>query len=233
MTENYSVLSPEVPELGGQAVGAFNAPFFKMLMEYDRVYVFGQAKTHCVLSTLRRHEEHVKQTDPALADKICILEDAMSPVPPPPIDPLPAGARLPAHRRGGHGAVRAGGHARGEDDRSGLVLGGLQWTVKSKLRSLFSGAAAAGTLSPQTATLLTGNLGPIVDRRRRRQGARRHRRLRRHAHHVLIDASSSIIADRDLEQAVRDGQNQLVDAFAGAKRGAVDPDGAVDLQRTT
>ncbi len=48
MTENYSVLSPEVTEVGGQVVGAFNAPFFKMLLEYDRVYVFGQAKSHCV-----------------------------------------------------------------------------------------------------------------------------------------------------------------------------------------
>ncbi len=37
MTENYSVLSPEVTEVGGQVVGAFNAPFFKMLLEYDRV----------------------------------------------------------------------------------------------------------------------------------------------------------------------------------------------------
>src|SRR6185295_7817801 len=36
MTENYSVLSPEVQELGGQAVGGFNAPFFKLLMDYDR-----------------------------------------------------------------------------------------------------------------------------------------------------------------------------------------------------
>jgi hypothetical protein len=33
---------------------------------------------------------------------------------------------------------------------------------------------------------------------------------------VLIDASSSI-ADRGLEQAIRDGQNALLDAFAGAK----------------
>ena len=89
MTENYSVLSPEVKELGGQAVGSFNAPFFKMLMDYDRIYVFGQAKSHCVLSTLRDIETHIKNTDPALADKIYILEDAMSPVPAPPLDPLP------------------------------------------------------------------------------------------------------------------------------------------------
>src|SRR5262249_36071260 len=95
MTENYSVLSPEVLELNGKPVGAFNAPFFKMLMEYDRVYVFGQAKSHCVLSTLRDIQEHVQKTDPQLADKVYILEDAMSPVPPPPIDPLPAALDFP------------------------------------------------------------------------------------------------------------------------------------------
>jgi nicotinamidase-related amidase len=95
MTENYSVLSPEVLELGDQPVGAFNAPFFKMLMEYDRIYVFGQAKSHCVLSTLKDIEAHVKKHDPGLADKIYILEDAMSPVPPPPVDPLPPSLDFP------------------------------------------------------------------------------------------------------------------------------------------
>jgi nicotinamidase-related amidase len=89
LTENYSVMSPEVRELGGQVIGEFNAPFFKMLMEYDRIYVFGQAKSHCVLSTLADIRDHVQQTDPALASKVWILEDAMSPVPAPPLDPLP------------------------------------------------------------------------------------------------------------------------------------------------
>jgi nicotinamidase-related amidase len=96
MTENYSVLSPEVTELGGQAVGSFNAPFFKMLMEYDRVYVFGQAKSHCVLSTLNDIRGHIEASDPALANKIYILEDATSPVPPPPLDPLPPDLDFPA-----------------------------------------------------------------------------------------------------------------------------------------
>lgn len=89
MTENYSVLSPEVKELGAQSVGAFNAPFFKLLMDYDRVYVFGQAKSHCVLSTLKDMQEHIAKTDPALVDKVYVLEDCMSPVPAPPINPLP------------------------------------------------------------------------------------------------------------------------------------------------
>ncbi len=89
LTENYSVMSPEVLELGGRSVGTFNAAFFKMLMEYDRVYVFGQAKSHCVLSTLRDLRVHIEGTDRAQMDKIYVLEDATSPVPAPPIAPLP------------------------------------------------------------------------------------------------------------------------------------------------
>ncbi|MCK5796966.1 MAG: nicotinamidase [Deltaproteobacteria bacterium] len=89
MTENYSVLSPEVRELGGQSVGTFNAAFYRMLMDYDRIYVFGQAKSHCVLATLRDIQDQIQATDPGLADKVWILEDAMSSVPAPPLDPLP------------------------------------------------------------------------------------------------------------------------------------------------
>ncbi len=95
MTENYSVLAPEVTELGGESVGTFNAAFFKMLMEFDRVYVFGQAKSHCVLSTLKDMKEHIAGTDPDLMKKIYILEDATSPVPPPPLDPLPPALDFP------------------------------------------------------------------------------------------------------------------------------------------
>ena len=76
-------------------VGAFNAPFFKMLMEYDRVYVFGQAKSHCVLSTVNDIYKNVAATDPKLAEKIWILEDAMSPVPTPPLSPLPDHLNFP------------------------------------------------------------------------------------------------------------------------------------------
>ena len=95
MTENYSVLSPEVRELGGQSVGTFNAAFFKMLMEFDRVYVFGQAKSHCVLSTLRDMQEHIASVDPKLMSKVWVLEDATSPVPAPPLDPLPPALDFP------------------------------------------------------------------------------------------------------------------------------------------
>lgn len=109
MTENYSVLSPEVRELGGQSVGTFNAAFFKMLMDFDRVYVFGQAKSHCVLSTLRDMQDHITKADPSLLKKIYILEDSTSPVPAPAIDPLPPALDFPKIAEQAFAELRAAG----------------------------------------------------------------------------------------------------------------------------
>jgi len=109
LTENYSVLSPEVTELGGTHLGAFNEPLFDTLMKHDRIYVFGQAKSHCVLSTLLDMRDHIERTDRALAKKVFILEDAMSPVPPPPLDPLPPTLDFPRIAARGLEELRAFG----------------------------------------------------------------------------------------------------------------------------
>jgi nicotinamidase-related amidase len=97
LTENYSVLSPEVTELAGRRVGAFNETLFDTLMQHDRVFVFGQAKSHCVLSTLLDMRARIEKTPDArgLAKKIVVLADAMSPVPAPPISPLPDTLNFP------------------------------------------------------------------------------------------------------------------------------------------
>jgi nicotinamidase-related amidase len=94
-TENYSVLSPEVKQLGGREVGRFNDALFEKLMGFDRVYVFGQAKSHCVLSTLFDLRDRIRAVDAKLASKVWILTDAMSPVPPPPVTPLPPALDFP------------------------------------------------------------------------------------------------------------------------------------------
>jgi nicotinamidase-related amidase len=96
LTESYSVLSPEVRELGGQSVGSFNNELFQALLAHDRVYVFGEASSHCVLSTLADMLDRIAIEDPALARKVYILEDATSPVTPPPLDPLPPSLDFPA-----------------------------------------------------------------------------------------------------------------------------------------
>jgi nicotinamidase-related amidase len=95
LTENYSVLAPEVMEVKGQKVGEFNARLFEHLMSFDRVYVFGQAKSHCVLSTLQDLQKHIERTDRSKMGRIVILEDAMSPVPAPPLNPLPPALDFP------------------------------------------------------------------------------------------------------------------------------------------
>ena len=95
LTENYSVLSPEVTEVKGQKVGEFNTRLFEHLMSFDRVYVFGQAKSHCVLSTLQDLRQHIERTDRSKMGRVFILEDAMSPVPAPPLDPLPPALDFP------------------------------------------------------------------------------------------------------------------------------------------
>ncbi|PYQ41463.1 MAG: nicotinamidase [Acidobacteria bacterium] len=95
LTENYSVLSPEVRQLGGRAVGHFDTGLFDLLMGHDRVYVFGQAKSHCVRSTLLDVMEECRRRDPRLLSRVHVLEDAMSPVPPPPLHPLPPALDFP------------------------------------------------------------------------------------------------------------------------------------------
>jgi len=95
VTESYSALAPEVRRLQGVDVGVFNARLFDTLLAHDRVYVFGQAKSHCVLFTLRDILRECHRRDAALLDRIWILEDAMSPVAPPPLDPLPEALDFP------------------------------------------------------------------------------------------------------------------------------------------
>ena len=85
-----------------------------------------------------------------------------------------------------------------------------------ELSQLMASATTKGVISPGTSSLITGNLGPLV------LAGAAGRDLEDIAASdvtlvtVLIDASTSI-ADRGLEQGVRDGQNALIDAFAGAR----------------
>jgi nicotinamidase-related amidase len=95
LTESYSALSPEVRKIGERALGDFDERLFELLMSHDEVWVFGQAKSHCVLSTLRDLMDRIVVTDASLAKKVIILTDAMSPVPAPPIAPLPPGLDFP------------------------------------------------------------------------------------------------------------------------------------------
>lgn len=83
-TEHYSMLEPEVkvPELPG---GTLNMDFLDMIGSYDRVYIAGQAKSHCVLETTTSMMRAWGDR-PDLIDKLYLLEDTTSSVAHPEID---------------------------------------------------------------------------------------------------------------------------------------------------
>jgi len=83
-TEHYSILEPEV-KVPGQPLGEINTPFLDTLKTYDRVYIAGQAKSHCVLETVASIARYFAQ-EPDLIDRLRLLIDCTSSVVHPQID---------------------------------------------------------------------------------------------------------------------------------------------------
>ena len=83
-TEHYSILEPEVP-VPDNPLGELNVALLDMLDDYDRVYVAGQAKSHCVLETLRSVLMYYRDQPQQIA-KWHVLIDCMSSVSHPEID---------------------------------------------------------------------------------------------------------------------------------------------------
>jgi nicotinamidase-related amidase len=81
LTENYSVLRPEVLEgSDGRPIAQKNARFIQKLLEFDAVIIAGQAKSHCVAWTIDDLLTEILAKDPKLAKKVYLLEDCTSPV---------------------------------------------------------------------------------------------------------------------------------------------------------
>ncbi len=81
LTENYSVLGPEVTKThDGKVIGQTNAAFIKTLFSYDAIVIAGQAASHCVKSSIDDLLGNILNQDPALAQKCHILTDCMSSV---------------------------------------------------------------------------------------------------------------------------------------------------------
>jgi len=81
LTENYSVLAPEVLlRWDGQPLAQRNTQFIQTLLEGDVVVVAGQAASHCVKSSIDDLLSEIKAKDEALARKVYVLQDCMSSV---------------------------------------------------------------------------------------------------------------------------------------------------------
>ena len=93
LTENYSILAPEVlSRHDGVALAQRNTNFIHTLLEADHVIIAGQAKSHCVRASVEDLLSEIQAKDPALAKKVYIREDCMSSVAVP--DPNKHGAFL-------------------------------------------------------------------------------------------------------------------------------------------
>lgn len=65
-TENYSIVGPEVTTtVGGIPIATRNDEFVKVLLDYDIVYIAGQAKSHCVAWTIADILSDILKSDPA------------------------------------------------------------------------------------------------------------------------------------------------------------------------
>ena len=81
LTENYSVLSPEVlTRYDGAPLAQRNTQFLKTLLGADAVLIAGQAASHCVKSSIDDLLDQILASDPALAKKVYIMTDCMSSV---------------------------------------------------------------------------------------------------------------------------------------------------------
>lgn len=81
LTENYSVLRPEVlTRSNGTALAQRNSNFIERLLNFDAVIIAGQAKSHCVAWTIDDLLTEINSVDPELAKKVYLLEDCTSPV---------------------------------------------------------------------------------------------------------------------------------------------------------
>jgi nicotinamidase-related amidase len=81
LTENYSVLRPEVlSRFDGAPLAQRNTGFLETLLAADAVIIAGQAASHCVKSSIDDLLGEIVAQDPALARKVYVMTDCMSAV---------------------------------------------------------------------------------------------------------------------------------------------------------
>lgn len=75
LSEMYGVIKPEY-----DTKGYINIDFLNKLEKYDKIIIAGEAKSHCVLESIKQMLEHyANRTD--VTNKVYILEDCMSSIP--------------------------------------------------------------------------------------------------------------------------------------------------------
>jgi len=74
-TEHFGIFRANV-EMAEDANTQINQGLFQTLNSFDEIYLAGQARSHCVVNSMKQ----LLEIAPALASKLIILEDGMSDV---------------------------------------------------------------------------------------------------------------------------------------------------------
>ncbi len=75
LSEMYGIIKPEY-----DTHNYINIDFLNQLETYDKIIIAGEAKSHCVLETIKQILEHFSNR-PEITKKVYILEDCMSSIP--------------------------------------------------------------------------------------------------------------------------------------------------------
>lgn len=78
-TEHYSAVMAEVPD-DADPDTQLNRTLIDSLLQSDRVYIAGEAGSHCVKATTEHIVEQFEAHDPAALAKLVLITDCMSPV---------------------------------------------------------------------------------------------------------------------------------------------------------
>jgi len=83
--EHYGIFGAEVPYPKDPKASGLNTEYLDIIAKYDRIYVAGEAKSHCVLETMKQMTGHFG-SQPDVIAKIRFLMDCTSSVAHPAID---------------------------------------------------------------------------------------------------------------------------------------------------
>ncbi|HYA03062.1 MAG TPA: isochorismatase [Syntrophobacteria bacterium] len=81
LTENYSVLRPEIMnDAAGAKIADKNVGLIEKLLDVDAVIIGGQARSHCLAWTVEDLLSEILAVERSLTKKVYLLEDCSSPV---------------------------------------------------------------------------------------------------------------------------------------------------------
>lgn len=75
LSEMYGIIKPEY-----DTKGYINIKFLNKIEQYDKIFIGGEAKSHCVMESIKQILDHY-ETRPEVTKKIYILDDCMSIIP--------------------------------------------------------------------------------------------------------------------------------------------------------